>query len=169
MANQKRKMGEGYNSFPTLQDKLNYFITNRVETKDGCWLLPKKILKPNPAHLKYDFRYKYKKQGLHRVALELLVLNRPVRQGFETCHIPECYNPACFNPKHLYEGTRTDNLIDRSKAGNSYFTKEDIQFIRYCIKNKVYTKRELACMFECSYETIRKIWRKKHYSWVEEE
>jgi len=52
-----------------------------------------------------------------RVAKFLLEkkLNRPIAEGFETCHI--CHNRKCINVDHLYEGTHKQNQEDMAKRG----------------------------------------------------
>lgn len=49
-----------------------------------------------------------------RFALELH-LGYPPPPGTETCH--RCDNPPCVNPKHLYYGTRQNNIDDAYARG----------------------------------------------------
>jgi hypothetical protein len=45
----------------------------------------------------------------HRHALEL-DFGRPLGPGKFACHF--CDTPACVHPSHLFEGTRSDNMLD---------------------------------------------------------
>lgn len=44
---------------------------------------------------------------------------RPMREGYETCHVRSCSSSLCVRPAHLYEGTRSDNMRDRQATGYS--------------------------------------------------
>lgn len=54
----------------------------------------------------YSFGYYTK----HRRALEKK-LGRPITKGMLACHT--CNHPRCYNPDHLYEGSYSDNILDR--------------------------------------------------------
>lgn len=47
---------------------------------------------------------------VHRVTLAL-ALERPIAPGMLACH--RCDHRPCARPSHLYEGTYTDNALDR--------------------------------------------------------
>lgn len=49
----------------------------------------------------------------HRVSYELSY--GPVPDGLKVLH--RCDNPPCVNPAHLYTGTNSDNMTDRSRRG----------------------------------------------------
>jgi hypothetical protein len=50
----------------------------------------------------------------HRAALAKK-LGRPIAPGMDACHT--CDVRACVNPEHLYEGTRTRNILDSVERG----------------------------------------------------
>ena len=47
---------------------------------------------------------------VHRYVLALK-LNRPIKQGMFACH--KCQNRNCIAPGHLYEGTQSQNELDK--------------------------------------------------------
>lgn len=46
----------------------------------------------------------------HRIALAAAI-GRPLGPGMLACHL--CDNKACCRPSHLYEGSKTDNELDK--------------------------------------------------------
>ena len=75
----------------------------------------------------------------HREALRRK-LGRPIADRHDACHVPIiCNSRACINKRHLYEGTRRQNMADTvldgtrnwgERNGQSKLTRRDILAIR---------------------------------------
>lgn len=66
----------------------------------------------------------------HRVAWELYN-NQEMSDDMHALH--KCDNPACCNPRHIYQGSRSDNMKDvrdRSFGGSRKLTQSDVDEIR---------------------------------------
>ena len=104
------------------------------------------------------FWYKSSSIRAHRVAWELA--NGPISNGLDILH--KCNNRSCCNPKHLYCGTHSDNMKDKSISGNvsslslglgkSKLHNYEILDIR--IMKGVKSQREIAKEFNVSQHTI---------------
>lgn len=104
----------------------------------------------------------HKMIGAH-VAMWILVFG-PVPKGLCVCH--HCDNPQCSNPKHLFIGSRDDNMKNmadknRSPIGtrNACHKLNDSQVIeiRRLHKEEGITQRRLAVMFNVCFQNISDI------------
>lgn len=80
----------------------------KVDKTDGCWLWKAGV---------DSFGYGSFKSGqgtklAHRISFALAHGREP-----GDCVLHSCDVPGCVNPAHLFEGTRTDNHIDKMNKG----------------------------------------------------
>ena len=108
------------------------------------------------------FKINGKLYSPHRIILELEGIKIP--NNLFVCH--KCDNPSCVNSKHLFIGSRSDNMKDCFKKGrlvNNAKRKlnlNQIKEIRKLIKEGL-TEREIAKRFSISYQTVNAIKHKK--------
>lgn len=111
----------------------------------------------------------------HRVAYELHH-GQSIPRG--QCVLHRCDNPPCCNPKHLFLGTRRDNLVDMyskrrrqydgyakgAKHGNAKLTDDNVREMRALYAAKQATQWDLAHRFGLTQSTVwailvRRTWR----------
>lgn len=91
------------NTRPTLEHRFWRFVP--IGPADGCW--------PWAGATIHDGYGVISGRGTNLVATRLMmefVSGEPVPTGAVVCHT--CDNPRCVNPKHLWIGSRRDNLRD---------------------------------------------------------
>jgi len=105
----------------------------------------------------------------HCVAWELT--HGPIPKGL--CVLHHCDNPACCNPKHLYLGTKADNVFDMLTRGrgrdsgrnaHSRLTNELIPEVRHRYAEGSMTQRELAAEYNVDQSQISRI--VNHHTWT---
>lgn len=96
-------------------------LTDRIslDEKTGCWNW-KGSHRPKGYGLTC---YKGKQIGAHRLSA-VLWLNLSPGDSRHVCH--RCDNPRCFNPKHLFVGTRFDNMRDAASKGHMSAPKKKV-------------------------------------------
>ena len=126
-----------------------------IKESDDCW-------EWNAGKFTYGYGC-FKKNGkgmyAHRVAWELT--NGPIPEGKLVLH--KCDNRGCVNPNHLYIGTNSNNMQDRSERnpsgcghGQPKLSIEDVRKIRKLLADKV-PQRRIATMFKVHQGTISHI------------
>lgn len=112
--------------------------------------------------------------GAHRLSWE--IHNGPITGGLWVLH--HCDNPPCTNPRHLYLGTRLDNVRDmhaRNRAfafgpnenPQSKLTESDVRAIRASYTGVRGQKAEFARTYGVSKPTIAAVLERRTWAWVD--
>ena len=96
-------------------------VQERIESRikkepNGCWLYTG-FIQPNGYG---QIKVFGKTRLVHRSYWE--VVNGPIPKGL--CVLHTCDNPPCVNTSHLFLGTHTDNMRDKTKKGRHHNTKK---------------------------------------------
>lgn len=146
-----RKFLERHEGFMlTLDDKeaiKNFIEYNRCILPNGCWEYCGAV-KDGYGELNIS----EKKYRVHRLSL-YIYKNFDLNSPLLACHKLICSRKDCFNPEHLYAGTKSNNMQDRTKEGKCFnankthcpqghlYSKENTYFLKsgrcckICIKN----------------------------------
>ena len=109
------------------------------------------------------FRVLKQKLQTHRMSYE--IHKGAIPDGLWVLH--KCDNTSCVNPKHLFLGTRTDNVRDmvakgRFVSGGLVLTEDDVRSLRQMYEDGK-TKWELADIFKVKRCMVSQIINKKHW------
>jgi len=150
------------------------------EPNTGCWLWTASLSGGGYG----SFRVGEKKLYAHRVAYDLYKGPIPEGDGYHgTCVCHTCDTPECVNPEHLFLGTHTDNMRDRSAKGRhaggcfgwrgeahpGVSDVSDRQVREAMILRSMGVKlKDLAEMYNVSDSTIGDWWHKKQrtFAWA---
>jgi len=112
----------------TMSDKDRLYKMSIVDTETMCWNWigtlkgSDKLRQYGSITVGSRLDGTRKQMSAHRFSYR--VFNGEIPIGLFVCH--KCDNPKCINPKHLFLGTRQDNIDDReSKGRNKTKTGED--------------------------------------------
>ena len=134
----------------------------RYTLKNGCWIWNTTKIKKYP-----QWWFDNKQVYVHRWSYEYF--NGPIPQGYDVCH--HCDNPCCVNPKHLFVGTRQDNINDMvsknrqcrgSQKPTAKLNENDVIAIRN-YPSYYGSNRKLAKKYQVSVGTIEQI--KSNKTW----
>lgn len=95
------------------QVKQRFWAKVNVGADTECW--PWTAYRGLAGYGQFAFHRRRLEQA-HRVAWQLTY--GPIPPGLFICH--RCDNPPCVNPRHLFLGTRTDNVRDMWSKGRAY-------------------------------------------------
>lgn len=113
-----------------------------------------------------EVRYEKRLWLVHRLSFVLNV--GPIPEGFDVCH--KCDNPPCWNPRHLFSGTRKDNMQDSVRKGRNFIPTGELHpkailtealvleiRARYRPRTRGLGWRSLSYLYPVSESTIRQI------------
>jgi hypothetical protein len=119
------------------------------EPNSGCWLWDGATNNDGYGTI----RRNKTTRSAHRYAFE--IANGNIQNGLCVCH--KCDVPSCVNPDHLFSGTHTDNMRDRSLKGKHNWMKlsiDDVKRIKLdtrkqtIIANEYNVSRALICLIK---------------------
>jgi hypothetical protein len=149
-----------------MADDERFFLHVGIRGVDECW--PWEGAKMKDGYGNFNVGSKFVRA--HRFCYEHF--NGPIADGLHVCH--KCDNPICVNPRHLFLGTRSDNMRDciaklRHRHGSRHsgakLTPESVRYIRasYAGKGRGPTLKQVGDRFGVCSQTVlnvvnRKVW-----------
>jgi hypothetical protein len=106
-------------------------------------------------------RYLGRNEFVHRIAAHLWLGYDFADKKREICH--RCDNRRCFNPKHLFIGTRLDNVRDAMSKGRHYVMPRKT----HCKRGHLLTPETVYTYDSGKWRTCKKCVRIRHAQWEE--
>jgi hypothetical protein len=102
-------------------EDLTLKLLSRKREVGDCWIYSRYISPINGyAYMGLNGR----PEPVHRLSAKLFLGYDLNDKKHQINHKRECPNRACFNPKHLYIGTKSENLIDSVVVGTHMQTSK---------------------------------------------
>lgn len=134
-------------------------LKNISVAESGCWEWNTNIQKNGYA------KTSYKRKSIHCHRLSHIIFLGEIPIGMDVCH--KCDNRRCVNPKHLFLGTRKENMQDavsknRQAKGftlpHTKLSKEDITEIINLKASGISTK-DISVKFNICVQYVNQIYR----------
>lgn len=109
----------------------------KVNKSGACWCWKGRVDKWGYGYFNIKYGKKWRMIGVHRFSWLLHNGGFLVR---EVNVLHRCDNPSCINPNHLFLGTHTDNMKDKSQKGRHHETKKT-----HCPQKHTYSKINTYC------------------------
>lgn len=131
-----------------------------VDQETGCW----EWQKCKDPYGYGKMLYKGKPVLVHRYSLAT-----HLGKDLETLKLVrhKCDNPGCINPNHLLEGNHSQNFRDKhERQGGLKLTVNDVKEIRDLLKSSLYSRAEIARIYNVSVSLVYQINKGKTWEWV---
>jgi len=152
-------------------DYIKEKIQNYTKDKAGCWIWNGATTNFGHGRIKIN----NKTLSVHRISYE--IHRGKIPNGLFVCH--HCDNPTCINPKHLFLGTRSDNMKDAYNKGRikipchhgeyayqHILTEKDVKKILKIKKEKKISEQELGKKFGVARNTINNIINNRNWKHI---
>jgi len=134
-----------------------YILSECIPAPNGCILWPHFKNKDGYGQI----TFKGKGQACHRLVWQ--AIHGEILNELHVLH--KCDVPACNRPKHLFLGTHTDNMRDRTEKGRGIFllgeanpnvklTQDNVDEIRTLYSNGGITQRKIGEMFDIAQQQV---------------